>query len=191
MLDRIIFPQNSGQIIDFPFVSEFNGLPVESVDSEKQRPFCSERCVARADDDGGPARGPGPEDGGSAQWRPVFGEVREEVRARAKTAWIELHGLRGGGEREEAVGSCSALLVSVEGRRWRVCGRVNAEAAQGRSVARHVLKCTSLFPAIMRSLNIRRLQWRLHATRARHHVGTQAVHCIVNIQNVHTDACIY
>ena len=32
---------------------------------------------------------------------------------------------------------------------------------------------------------------RVAPTRARHHAGTQAVHCIVNIHNVHTDACIY
>ena len=92
-------------------MSEFNGLPVESVDSEKQRPFCSERCVARGDDDGAPAHGPGLEDGGSAQQRPVIGEVRDEVRARAKTAWIELarRGREGGGSWELLGAPCVAL----------------------------------------------------------------------------------
>ena len=79
--------------------------------------------MARADDDGGPARGPGPEDGGSAQWRPVIGEVREEVRARAKTAWIELarRGKEGGGTEGEgreayAYGYDCSVLCHSRGR---------------------------------------------------------------------------
>ena len=122
-------PRNSDQISDFSFVSEFNGLPVESVDSEKQRPFCSERSAAQADDDGAPARGPGPEDGGSAQQRPVIGEVREEVRARAKTAWIELarRGREGGGSWEPWRRSLVALATFL----FPICVHVFARTGQG------------------------------------------------------------
>ena len=48
------------------------------------------RCPVRADDDAALARGAGPEDGGPARQRPVVDEVREDVRARAQTAWGEL-----------------------------------------------------------------------------------------------------
>ena len=44
------------------------------------------------------ARGAGPEDGAAAQHRPVFTGVREDPRAHAKTAWVELvvWGVEGG-----------------------------------------------------------------------------------------------
>ena len=44
------------------------------------------------------ARGAGPEDGAAARQRPVFTGVREDPRAHAKTAWVELvvWGVEGG-----------------------------------------------------------------------------------------------
>lgn len=85
-------------------------------------------------------------------------------------------------------GTCKTIsAVCVAGVCRKLCTRCNQVGHAKKHCPLYAQYCSTW----ARDAIVVRSSSSLPPTRARHRVGTQAVHCIVNIQNVHTDAWMY
>ena len=133
-----------------------------------------------AADDGAPARGAGPDDGGVAWWRPVIGEGGDVARARAKTARGELAALCDGWRKMlTCLASCAnrhkaggfVAVALGEARAQRHCGKPSQDMcnhavhqAQAQRQARNDTKLASSYQFVNYGM-ANRGQPRSHTSR--------------------------